>query len=306
MSDPAQSTTPIAGAKPQSALIEFQSGGGLVLSSMQDAFIFAKAVLQSGLAPKSFQTAEAILVAVQMGAEIGLSPMAALQNIAVINGKPGIYGDVGIALLRAKHFEIEQTVDGERATCTISHQRQKPVTRSFTVEQAKKAQLWGKQGPWSQYPERMLAWKAFWWAARDAAADVLKGVGGIEEMRDIPEEPKNVTPPPPGMRLAALDAPANQPVDIPTVPPTEAPPAAPQDPAPQPVPEPQKEAPAFDKQTIIDIIEGLMLDLEVSEERLAKEATAAGHKIPAKAKKLGDLDEATLKFMADYLRGLKK
>lgn len=65
-------------------------------------------------------------------------------------------------------------------------------------------------------------------------------------------------------------------------------------------------APAADKQTLIDIIEGLMLDLEVSEEKLVKAATDAGHKIPAKAKKLADMDEAILKFMADYLRGLKK
>ncbi len=85
----------------------------------------------------------------------------------------------------------------------------------------------------------------------------------------------------------------------------------------EPAPEPEKvvektaekstaEPPAFDKQTIIDIIEGLMLDKEVSEEALAKAATEAGHKLPPKAKKLADLDEATLKFMADYLRGLKK
>lgn len=80
------------------------------------------------------------------------------------------------------------------------------------------------------------------------------------------------------------------------------------DPAPEPEKAPVKDAdaPPFDKQTFIDIIEGLMLDKEVSEEALAKAATEAGHKLPPKAKKLADLDEATLKFMADYLRGLKK
>ena len=36
--------------------------------------------------PKSIETPEAVFVAMQMGAEIGLSPMASVQNIAVIKG----------------------------------------------------------------------------------------------------------------------------------------------------------------------------------------------------------------------------
>lgn len=197
---------PIAGAPKQSALMAFTETG-ISLNTVEQALIFAKAVVNSGLAPKSFQTPEAILIAIQMGAEIGLAPMASLQNIAVINGKPGVYGDAGKALLRAKGFDIEELAHTTYASCTISHPRQKPVTRSFSVDDAKKAGLWGKQGPWTQYPARMLAWRAFWFAARDAAADVLKGVGGIEELQDIPAEPKNITPPPVAKTLRALDAP---------------------------------------------------------------------------------------------------
>ena len=295
------STTPIAGAKPQSALIGFDSGG-LVLSSMQDAFIFAKAVIASGLAPKSFQSAEAVLIAVQMGAEIGLPPMASLQNIAVINGKPGVYGDVGKALLRARGFDIEETSDEKGATCTITHPKQKPVTRRFTIEDAKKAGLWGKAGPWVQYPTRMLAWRAFWFAARDAAADVLKGVGGAEEIQDLPPEPKNVTPPPAGQRLAVLDTPAETQTEPPvsTAPESPVQATAPEQPAETPP------APEFDKQTLVDLIEGLMLDHEYSEEKLVSEVIKSGLKLPAKFKKLSDLPEDVLKFMLDHLRGLKK
>ncbi len=293
MSNEPTPTTPIAGAQPKSALVGFGEGG-LQLTTMENAFLFAKAVIASGLAPKSFQTAEGVLIAVQMGAEIGLPPMAALQNIAVINGKPGVYGDVGIALLRAKGFDIEQVCDGNRATCTITHPRQKAVVRSFTVEDAKKAQLWGKQGPWSQYPSRMLSWKAFWWAARDAAADVLKGVGGVEEIRDIPEEPKNITPPPAGSTLAALDEPRETETVLPV--------AETPFPAETPAPETQD----YDAQTLVDLIEGLMLDLQVSEEKLVSEAIKGGQKLPAKIKKLTDLPEGTLRFMLAYLKEQKK
>lgn len=179
---------------------------GVQLTTVEQALVFSKAVIDSGLAPKNFTSPQAIMIVVQMGAEIGLPPMASIQNIAVINGKPGVYGDMGKGMLRARGFDIEETCDGQTARCTISHPKQKPVTRLFTVDDAKKAGLWGKTGPWSQYPTRMLSWRAFWWAARDAAADVLKGVGGVEELRDIPGEPKNVTPAP-SQRLSALDEP---------------------------------------------------------------------------------------------------
>ena len=183
-----------------------------MLNTMEQAFVFAKAVVASGLAPKNFQTAESVMIAVQMGAEIGLPPMQALQNIAVINGKPGVYGDAGKALLRSRGFDIEEmdTVEIQKlgfARCTITHPRQKPVTRTFSLADAKQAGLTGKQGPWTQYPHRQLAWRAFWFAARDAAPDILRGVGGVEELKDTPSEPKNVTPPASGTRLSDLDAP---------------------------------------------------------------------------------------------------
>ena len=167
-------------------------GRGLQIKSLDDLWRFSNAVSKSGLAPKGIQTPEAIFTAVQMGLEIGMSPMAALQNIAVINGRPGVYGDAGKALLRANGFDIEEMdtkaikAKGE-ATCTITHPRQKAVTRTFSLEDAKTAHLWGKSGPWTDYPYRQMAWRAFWFAARDAAADMLKGVRGAEELRDYEE-----------------------------------------------------------------------------------------------------------------------
>lgn len=300
---PTTAIAPIAGAQPKSALIAF-GNDGLQLNTMEQAFIFAKAVIGSGLAPKAFQTPEAVLIAVQMGAEIGLPPMAALQNIALINGKPGVYGDMGKGMLRARGFDIEETCDATKATCTISHPRQKPVTRVFSIDDAKKAGLWGKAGPWSQYPHRMLAWRAFWFAARDAAADVLKGVGGAEEMRDNPPE-KNVTntaPIPQAQRLSIVDA-APEVVTETAAPETAAPAET------QAASDPEAAADQFeggDRHSLIDLIEGMMLDRGVTETKLAAEAVKAGFAIPANSKKLADLSDETLVFMRDYLRGAKK
>jgi hypothetical protein len=169
--------------------------------SISEAMQLAEMMAKSDLVPKDYRDKPSnILLAVQMGAEVGLAPMAALQGVAVINGRPGLYGDAGKALLLDRGFTIEE-MDGEEirekgyARCTITRPGGKPVSKTFSVEDAKTANLWGKSGPWSQYPAVMLAWRAFWFAARSAASDVLKGLGGLEELRDVEaREPRNITP----------------------------------------------------------------------------------------------------------------
>src|SRR5262245_2715549 len=85
--------------------------GGFSLSpkTLEDAMALAKLMADSDLVPTAYKgKAGNVLIAVQMGAELGVSPMQAIQNIAVINGKPGIYGDLGKALLQANGFKIDE------------------------------------------------------------------------------------------------------------------------------------------------------------------------------------------------------
>ena len=60
----------------------------------------------------------------------------------------------------------------------------KPVVAKFSVEDAKRAGLWGKTGPWQAYPKRMMQMRARGFALRDAFADVLKGLMTVEEAWD--------------------------------------------------------------------------------------------------------------------------
>lgn len=162
----------------------------LVPKNLGQAMELAKIIADSDLAPKDYRGKPGnVLIAVQMGAEVGLSPMAAIQSIAVINGKPSLYGDVGKAILLSKGFVIEEDDTGTIkkqgfASCKITRQGHPPCIRTFSLENAKVAGLAGKAGPWSTYPERQMAWRAFWFAARDIAADVLKGLSGAEEVID--------------------------------------------------------------------------------------------------------------------------
>jgi hypothetical protein len=159
---------------------------GVQLRSFDEMGRFCKAVINSGLAPKSFNSPEAVMVAIQHGMELGLAPMQALQSIAVINGKPVIYGDAALALATAhpSFLDIEETTDGTTATCVIKRRDRSAVVRTFSEADAKKAGLWGKSGPWAQYPARMLQMRARGWALRDAFPDALKGLGIREEVQD--------------------------------------------------------------------------------------------------------------------------
>ena len=188
---------PIAGGKSKSALIAYDDRG-VSLRSLEDTLIFAKAVIDSNMAPKSFDTPQKVLVAIQMGAEVGLPPMAALQNIAVINGRPSIWGDAVPGICQSMTEDYKQEVVGSDESygyrVTVRRKgRADPIVSTFTVSQAKKAGLWGKAGPWTQYPDRMLLNRARTFAMRDAFPDKMRGLLTVEEVRDMAHEPKNVT-----------------------------------------------------------------------------------------------------------------
>lgn len=172
---------------------------GVQLTSLEDAFRFARAIVASGFAPKGMDKPESVLVALQWGAELGLTPMAALSNIAVVNGRPSLFGDAALALIRASG-QLEQyseTEVGKRGQddygWKISAKRKNfdGQSETFTVADAKQAKLWGKAGPWTDYPHRMLKFRARGFLLRDMFGDVLKGLKTAEEIRD---EPLNVTP----------------------------------------------------------------------------------------------------------------
>ena len=182
---------------------------GLALATMAEAMQFAKMVSSSEFAPKDFRgKPESCLLAIQHGSEVGLSPMQSLQSIAVINGRPSIWGDAALALVQASPVceYVREYVegDGDQMTAVCEAKRQgypKPSVSRFSVADAKKAGLWGKAGPWTQYPSRMLALRARGFALRNAFADALRGLVTAEEAQDYPTP---VVPEPAPQRPAVI------------------------------------------------------------------------------------------------------
>jgi hypothetical protein len=158
---------------------------------MAEAMDVAQMVANSSLVPKAFINKPGdILVAMLMGKELGLNPMQAIQNIAVINGKPSIYGDALLALVQnhATFVSIEESYDDatKTAICKVQRKGAKPHTEYFSMEDAKTAGLQGKSGPWTQYPKRMQAMRARGFALRNQFADALCGLISAEEANDYP------------------------------------------------------------------------------------------------------------------------
>lgn len=178
---------------------------GFAPTNLTEAIEFSKMLAASSMVPKQYQgKVEDILVAMQWGYEIGLAPLQSLQNIAVISGKPSVYGDAALALVQNSPVceDVEEIIEGEGtdnpiAICVARRKGRKPVTCRFSVQDAKRAGLWGKQGPWTQYPKRMLQMRARGFALRDAFPDVLKGLITAEEAQDYPQELKSANTPPP-------------------------------------------------------------------------------------------------------------
>jgi hypothetical protein len=179
---------------------------GLEIRSFSDAKDFATMVCSSGLAPKGMDTPEKVMVAVQTGMELGLTPMRALQSVVVVNGRASLMGEAALALIRSsglcEGLEVG-FVECDDKTESYGYCRSKRrgdaewhETR-FTWKEAQAAGLTdpkyrdGKpisDSPWRRYPKRMCSWRAVAFHSRDYWSDVLFGIPMAEEMIAIEQE----------------------------------------------------------------------------------------------------------------------
>ena len=161
--------------------------------STSEAMELAKTLASSQLIPKAFQQRPGdVFVAMMWSHSLGIPIVQGLQGIAVINGKPSLYGDALLAVCMGsgQMADIEETVTGNAdnltATCKVTRRgKPTPVVSTFSIADARAAGLLGKPGPWKQYTSRMLKMRARAFALRDAFPDVLSGIASAEEMQDV-------------------------------------------------------------------------------------------------------------------------
>jgi len=196
-----QPASPAPDAPPATLVLHQEKKFSLAPRNMAEAIDFANYMARSDMVPSDFRGKPAnIVVAVQMGAELGIPPVQALANICVINGRATMWGDLVLAVVQGhpQFQDIEEVVTDEGAICTVYRKGRKPVTRGFSKAEAIAAGLWdmrpkvnGRSGgeirnpsPWHNYPKRMMQMRARAFAIRDSFSDALKGLGIREEVAD--------------------------------------------------------------------------------------------------------------------------
>lgn len=185
----------VAGAKPLA----------IVATTMDEAWRMSEAMHRSGLAPKDLNSPEKVMVAVMYGAEVGLPPMAAVQSIAVMNGRPVLWGDAALGIVKSSGLCVyikewsEGAGDDKIYYCETQRKGDpEPVKREYSVKEAKQAGLWDERekiknykgetinnpSPWFRFRARMMQMRARGFCIRDAYADLLKGMRLKEEVDD--------------------------------------------------------------------------------------------------------------------------
>ena len=178
--------------------------------NLDEAMKYAEIIAKSDLVPADYKGKPGnVLIAIQWGQEIGLKPLQALQNIAVINGRPSLWGDAVLSIVRASGLLEDFREDFDQATftatCSIKRKGQpSPLARTFSKDDALKAGLWDRN-TWKNYPKRMAQLRARAFALRDGFADVIKGFAIAEEQQDggLDATTSDALPPPP----APIEAP---------------------------------------------------------------------------------------------------
>ena len=153
--------------------------------SLDSRITYAKALAVSDLLPRAYQGKPAnVLLAIEYGDALGLAPIAAIQGVHIVDGKPTASAQlIGALVRRAGHrlrVVVNETGTAAKATIIRSDDPDFEFTSVWTMERAQAAGLTGK-GTWKQYPAAMLKARAITEVARDACPEALWGVAYTAE-----------------------------------------------------------------------------------------------------------------------------
>jgi hypothetical protein len=150
---------------------------------------YAKALATSELLPKAYHNKpQNVLVALEYGSALGLPAMVAIQQIAVISGKPTMSAQLMGALVRTAGHKLRVSAitddkgqPGAEASLVRVDDPAFVFRSVWTMDRAKTAGLLGKGGSWATYPAAMLKARAITEVCRDGAPEVLAGVAYTAE-----------------------------------------------------------------------------------------------------------------------------
>lgn len=179
---------------PAISSIKMDGGGRFLPQTFEDAFRLAKMYVASKMLPNRYTTPESVVAAQQYAAELGITGIIALRQIAIINGTPALFGDLPLAIVRGKGQlekidEFLVTEDGTRiclknknldapffaAVCILKRKGEEEREFVYSITDAKVAGLWDRN-VWKPHPKRMIQMRTRGWGLKDVFADALSGI----------------------------------------------------------------------------------------------------------------------------------
>ena len=183
MTDTQTQATDVAVAEPTAAAVE-----QVDKTTLDAQLAYAAEIAKSGLIPADFRKKpENVLVAIEWGRELGLTPIASLNEIYVVHGSPSLSAKAMLMLARAAGHRVRVSGDDTSATCEIVRaddpEFQHKVT--YSMDDAKRAGLLSNTG-WKNDPKTMLRWRSVANTVRLACPEVLGGISYLpEEVEEI-------------------------------------------------------------------------------------------------------------------------
>jgi hypothetical protein len=172
-------------------------------ATLHDKMEMAEVFVKSNLMPRGLDKPEKVVIALELGHELGLPPLIAIMNIAVINNKPTLKADMMVALaLRSGKIEDirisfigKEHENDENYGCRVTIKRKDIKTlfkATFTRRDAKVAGLSFKDN-WQKYERRMLKHRAMAFCIRDSLPEIFAGIYLPDELENIEHGNNNNT-----------------------------------------------------------------------------------------------------------------
>lgn len=173
-------------AKPATIRTVFQ------FRTLDELMAVCRALYVGGITPNGVDRPEKLLPMILTGMEVGLGIMQSIECVTPpVNGRCSLYGDAGLALIRASgqlqslKESVEGSGDDRKGICEIQRHGHEARRFEYTMGLAKKLRSYAKSEQWRNDPDNMLMWRARWRAMRTEFTDILKGISGAEEADDI-------------------------------------------------------------------------------------------------------------------------
>ena len=166
--------------------------------TLQDKLEMANVFVKSNLMPKGLDRPEKVVIALELGHELGLPPLISVMNIAVINNIPTLKADMMVALAMRSgivediriEFIGQELGNNDDFGCKVTIIRkgiETPFVSIFTRRDAKVAGLFHKEN-WKRYEKRMLKHRAMAFAIRDSLPELFSGIYLPDEVDDIEDQ----------------------------------------------------------------------------------------------------------------------